>query len=165
MNINPKELNENIFKLIGDDWMLITAGNRECANTMTASFGGFGILCFKNVAHIYVRPERHTYNFLENNDTFSLSFFNDNYKDKLKYCGKVSGKNEDKIKECGFDLKFTDDETPYFKQAHITIICKKMYAQDLDKNCFCDQEAYDKTYSSGGIHKMYIGEIREIIIN
>ena len=71
MNISPKDLNENIFKLISDDWMLITAGNGKKVNTMTASFGGFGVLFFKNIATIYVRPERYTFNFLEENDTFS----------------------------------------------------------------------------------------------
>ena len=85
MNILPNELNENIFKLIAQDWMLITAGDKNKANTMTASFGGFGVLFFKNVAHIYVRPERYTYNFLENNDTFSLSFFNEDYREKYKF--------------------------------------------------------------------------------
>ena len=163
MKILPKEIKENIFKLIGDDWMLITAGNKENLNTMTASFGGFGIFCFKNVAHIYVRPERYTYNFLENNDYFSLSFFDNSFKEKLAYCGKVSGKNENKIKRCGFDTLFTTNETPYFKQAKLTIICKKMYAQNIDEKCFIDKSAFEKTYSSGGMHKMYIGEILEII--
>ena len=81
MNIKPEQLNENIFKLIGEDWMLITAGNKTSANTMTASFGGFGILFSKKVAAIFVRPERYTYHFLEENDTFSLSFFAQEFKD------------------------------------------------------------------------------------
>ena len=163
MKISPKELNENIFKLIGDDWMLITAGNKDNTNTMTASFGGFGIFCFKNVAHIYVRPERYTYDYLEANEYFSLSFFEENYKDKLAYCGKVSGRNEDKIKECGFTTLFSENSTPYFEQAKLTIICKKMYAQDINEEGFYDKEAFNKTYSSGGLHRMYIGEILEII--
>ncbi len=163
MNISPKELNENIFKLIADDWMLITAGDKTKANTMTASFGGFGVLFFKNIAHIYVRPERYTYEFLEKSDTFSLSFFDKSYKDKLAYCGKTSGKIENKIEKCGFDLKFAQNETPYFEQASITIICKKIYAQDINKECFLDNEAFEKTYSSGGMHRMYIGEIIDII--
>ena len=97
MNISPKELDQNIFKLISDDWMLITSGNKEKANTMTASFGGFGVLFFKNVATIYVRPERYTYQFLEENNTFSLTFFNESFREKLKFCGSNSGKDIDKI--------------------------------------------------------------------
>ena len=163
MNISPKELNENLFKLIADDWMLITAGDTEKANTMTASFGGFGVLFFKNVATIYVRPERHTFDYLENNDTFSISFFADEYKDKLKYCGRVSGKDEDKFKKCNFTLSY-DNNTPYINEGRITIICKKLYRQDIEKDCFVDKDSYLKTYSSGGMHRMYIGEILKIEI-
>ena len=83
MKITPSQLNDNIFEMISDRWMLITAGDKRKANTMTASFGGFGVLFFKNVAHIYVRPERHTYEFLEKKDTFSLSFFSPEFKASL----------------------------------------------------------------------------------
>ena len=34
--------NEDIFNLIGKQWMLVTAGNQERFNTMTASWGGIG---------------------------------------------------------------------------------------------------------------------------
>ena len=91
MNIKPENFDYNIFNLIGKDWMLITAGTGQEINTMTASFGGFGVLFFKNVAHIYVRPERYTYEFIEKSDTFSLTFFDEQYKDVLRYCGKASG--------------------------------------------------------------------------
>lgn len=164
MKIKPTELNENIFKLIGDDWMLITAGNKEKANTMTASFGGFGILFSKNVAAIFVRPERYTYGFLEDNDTFSLSFFSEKYKQQLTYCGRNSGKDEDKFKKCGFTLSYANDKTPYIDQGRITVICKKVYRQDIEKECFTDLAPFDRTYSEGGMHRVYIGEILEIDI-
>jgi len=163
MNIKPKDLDENVFKMIADDWMLITAGNKSCANTMTASFGGFGVLFFKNVAHIYVRPERYTYEFIEKSDYFSLSFFDKSYKDKLAYCGKASGRNENKIDKCGFTLMYDDNETPYFDESRITVICKKIYHHDIDKNNFIDMSAFEKTYASGGLHRMYVGEIVNII--
>lgn len=164
MNISPKELNENIFKLIEDNWMLITAGDHESINTMTASFGGFGVLFFKNIAHIYIRPERYTYDFVENNDTFSLSFFSEEYREQLAYCGKVSGRDEDKIKKCNFTVKYTEESTPYFDEASITVICKKIYSQDIDPECFTDKAPFERTYYKGGLHRMYIGEILDIII-
>ncbi len=163
MNIEPKDLQENIFKMIADKWMLITAGDKKHVNTMTASFGGFGVLFFKNVAHIYVRPERYTYDFLERSNTFSLSFFDEKYRKQLSYCGKVSGRQENKIKTCGFQLEFNEN-TPYFNDAQTTIFCKKIYRQDIQEDCFIDKEAFYKTYSTGGIHRMYIGEITDIII-
>lgn len=164
MKIKPEQLNENIFKLIGDDWMLITAGKRDSANTMTASFGGFGILFSKKVAAVFVRPERYTYHFLEQNDTFSLSFFNPEYKEKLRYCGVASGKNENKFQKCSFTLGYTDDQTPYINEGRITVICKKIYRQDIEKDCFTDIAPFNRTYSEGGMHRVYIGEILEIDI-
>ncbi len=162
MNITTKELQDNIFKLIENDWMLITAGDKQKANTMTASFGGFGVFCFKNIAIIYVRPERYTYEFLEKHKTFSLSFFEPEYKQKLTFCGRNSGKNYDKFKECGFTLEYTDNETPVISEARINIECKTMYKQDIEKDCFVDTEAFEKTYSSGGMHRMYVAEILNI---
>lgn len=152
----------DIFKKISNEWMLITAGNHEKVNTMTASFGGFGVLFFKKVAHIYVRPERYTYEFLERNDTFSLSFFNGQYKEQLTYCGRVSGRDENKIEKCNFTVAYSGN-TPYIEQGAINIICKKIYAQDINKDCFKDSELYQRMISSGNLHRMYIGEITEII--
>lgn len=40
---------ENAFDLIGKEWMLVTAGNQEKFNTMTASWGGIGWLWNKPV--------------------------------------------------------------------------------------------------------------------
>lgn len=42
--IAPEELSDNPIRLIGRDWMLITAGQMGDFNTMTASWGGVGHL-------------------------------------------------------------------------------------------------------------------------
>ena len=49
IEIDPQELTDNVFKLIGRDWMLITAGDERRCNTMTASWGGLGVLWNANV--------------------------------------------------------------------------------------------------------------------
>ena len=59
--ITAEELTANPFKLIGKDWMLITAGDKEKFNTMTASWGGVGIMWGKPVATAYIRPQRYTF--------------------------------------------------------------------------------------------------------
>ncbi len=164
-HIHPNDFNEKVFPLINNDWMLITAGNSEECNTMTASYGSFGILFGEYVSHIYVRPERYTYTFLEENDTYSLSFFNSDYKDALVYCGRNSGKDHDKIKECGLTVLVTEDGTPYFKESRLTFICKKVFAQDLDKNLLLDDHLKEKVYGTGGHHRMYVGKILDIFYN
>ena len=42
--INIAEQSFNPFELIGKDWMLISAGTAEKWNTMTASWGGVGVM-------------------------------------------------------------------------------------------------------------------------
>ena len=47
--VKMEELNFNPFTKIGTEWMLITAGDEKKFNTMTASWGGVGIMWNKNV--------------------------------------------------------------------------------------------------------------------
>ena len=101
-SIDPKQLQENVFSLIGDQWTLITAGTPDHCNTMTASWGGLGVLWRKPVATIYVRPQRYTYTFLEENPYFTLSFFGPQWKKQLAYCGAVSGREETNLPPVGF---------------------------------------------------------------
>ena len=46
--VDIKSLNFNPFTKIGSEWMLITAGDESGCNTMTASWGGLGVLWGKN---------------------------------------------------------------------------------------------------------------------
>src|SRR5699024_11934868 len=95
--IDPKELNKNVFSLIGDRWMLITAGTREKCNTMTASWGGLGVLWGKPVATVYIRPQRYTMEFVEGSEFFTLAFFGEAYRKALALCGSKSGREIDKV--------------------------------------------------------------------
>ena len=137
---NLKEINIesfvlNPFKKIGTDWMLITAKNQDKINSMTASWGGLGVMWGKNVSYVVIRPQRYTKEFIDNSETFSLCFFNNSYKDILKYMGTVSGRDEDKIKNSNLNLS-SYNETPFFDEAKLVLICKKLYKQDLKPNCF-----------------------------
>ena len=73
--IDPTEIKDNLIRLIASDWMLVTAGTPEKFNTMTANWGGTGYLWNKNIAFVFVRPERYTYGFMESTEGFSRIFF------------------------------------------------------------------------------------------
>lgn len=156
--IDPREIQKNVFSLIGDQWMLIAAGDAEKCNMMTASWGGLGVLWHKNVATIYVRPQRYTYGLIEKLDTFSLSFFTEEYREQLKLCGSKSGREIDKVKECGLTVEKTAEHTPYFAQAELVLICRKLYYSDLDPAHFLDASIGDN-YKNHDYHRMYMGEI------
>ena len=82
--------------------MLITAGDRNGSNTMTASWGGVGIMWGKPVATAYIRPQRYTKEFVDDNEYFTLSFLPEEQRKALNICGSVSGRDvEDKWKKPG----------------------------------------------------------------
>ncbi|MBK8806874.1 MAG: flavin reductase [Bacteroidales bacterium] len=156
--ISPLLLTDNFISLIGTDWMLVTAGTATDFNTMTASWGSIGFMWNKPVATIVVRPQRHTYSFLEKQDSFSLSFFTEAFKPMLQYCGSNSGKKVDKIKETGLEPLYTESGVVYFKQARLVLECKKLYVDDFKKDCFVDKSLLNK-YVDDDFHRVYIAEI------
>jgi flavin reductase (DIM6/NTAB) family NADH-FMN oxidoreductase RutF len=156
--IEPTEINDNVFNLIGGNWMLITAGNRQRYNTMTASWGGMGVIWGKKVCFCVIRPTRHTYGFMESTDAFTLSFFDETNKDALAYCGSHSGRDVDKAKETGLTPLFGDNLV-YFNEARLVLCLKKVYYHDIDPTHFVDHTIDTTHYPLKDYHRMYMGEI------
>jgi len=159
--IAVEEWNENPFKVIGKDWMLITAQKNGKVNMMTASWGGVGVLWHKNVATIYVRPSRYTKEFIDAGDKFTLCVMDEQYRNQMTYCGKTSGRNEDKVAACGFDVEKIDD-TVCFKQARLVLVCRKLYAQKMDPAALTVPAIKDACWPDDDVHVMYIAEIQKI---
>jgi len=130
-------------------------------NTMTVSWGGVGILWGKEVAFIFVRPQRYTYTFTEDKCKMTLSFFDDSKKDTLTFCGTKSGRDIDKIKECGLKYKL-ENGYPVFEDAVFTLRLSKMYSDTFKKEHFIDTESL-KWYKNDDFHTMYICEISQAI--
>lgn len=160
--ISPKELALNPFRAIGEQWMLITAGDSDKLNTMTASWGGVGVLWNKNVVTCYVRPQRYTREFLDSHEYFSLSFLPEAYRKQLVYCGRVSGRDEDKIAGAGLTV-CTDKAAPYFAEADTALICKKIYVGELKPEGIQYPELDAANYPTKDYHIVYIGEIVEAL--
>jgi flavin reductase (DIM6/NTAB) family NADH-FMN oxidoreductase RutF len=161
--IKPEEIKDNPYKLVGKDWMLITAEKDGKVNTMTASWGCFGHLWEKNVALCFIRQTRYTKEFVDGSDTFSLCFFAPkDYQKKLAYLGRVSGRDEDKIAKAGLTVQ-EDEKAPYFKEARLVIICRKIARVPLKKDQFIDPSIDKIIYSDKNYHDMYIGEIIKVL--
>ena len=160
--IKPEALRDNPFTLIGKDWMLITAGTREKFNTMTASWGGLGVLWDRNVCFAFVRPSRYTFEFLENAPGFTLCFFDESWRDKLMFCGSNSGRTVDKVKKTGLAPVFTKSGNVWFEQARLMIECSKIAYTDLDPKHFLDPKIAE-FYEGPDYHRVYIGEIERIL--
>ena len=159
--MNLKEFKIAPLYKLDKEWALLTTGNKDKYNTMTVSWGGFGTLWHKPVVTVYIRPNRYTYELLQDNDIFTLSFYEDDYKKDLGLLGSKSGREEDKISQTNLNVEFLDKGIS-FKEANLTIICKKIYNQDLDINNI-DEEIKNKFYSNEPVHRMFIGEVLDII--
>lgn len=159
--ISAKEIKDNIIKAISEEWMLITAGNREKYNMMTASWGFAGEMWGNDCVIAMIRPQRYTMEFVDNNDYFTLSFYGEN-KAIHKVCGTKSGRDVDKTKETGLTPVFADNSV-YFKEARLVLICKKQYIQALEENCFTDKEPL-KNYGQNDYHYMIIGRIEKVLV-
>ena len=155
--IEPENLAEkqiNPFKMVGKDWMLVTAGDENGWNTMTASWGFMGVMWGKNTAVTVIRPQRYTKEFIDNSEYFTLSFFGEEHRAALAYCGKYSGRDVDKAEE----------GTTAFEQAETIIVCRKMYAQNMDAECFTDKSADAQWYPNKDYHTAYVGEITAVYV-
>lgn len=162
--IHPKNINENTFSLIGDDWMLISAMDPKTGkyNTMTASWGGFGVLFHKPVAYIFIRPQRYTKEFVDAAERVTLSFFGPEMRPALQLCGKKSGRDCDKIKEAGL-TPFVDEKIVGFSQANKILVCRKLYAAPLVKDGFFGDKIPESVYAENDYHTMYILEIEKVL--
>lgn len=161
--INVEELQFNPFTKIGREWMLITAGDQEKFNTMTASWGGVGILWGEKVVTTYIRPGRYTKEFVDANDTFTIAFFDSEYRDALNICGSISGRDEDKVKKAGLTPYFIDG-TVSFQQANMVLVCKKMYQDTIKPDFFDATENIAKWYPEKDYHTMYISRVLKVLI-
>ncbi len=156
--ISTEDINDNVFKLIGKDWMLITAGQKDAYNMMTASWGAAGVLWRKPVVFTFIRPQRYTYDFIEKNAYFTISFFEEKYRDILNICGTTSGRDLNKMNIEGLTSLQTPSNSIAFQEARLILECRKIYFDDIKPELF---QVFDieKVYPAKDYHRLYIGEI------
>ena len=155
----PTALGDNVFQSIGRDAMLVTAGTPDSFNTMTASWGGWGHLWNRDVTFSFVRPQRHTFGFMERAETYTLCFFDKEHKSILDFCGSRSGRDVDKIAATGLTPIADASGAIYFAQARRVLVCRKLYAQDLTADSFVDPRVIAEAYPKADFHRMYVGQI------
>ena len=154
----------DVFHMFGKATPLLTTGDRASFNTMTIGWGGLGTLWGKPVCTVYVRPERYTYEFMEQYDSFTVSVFGADYKKAMALCGTKSGRDVDKVAECALTPMFAHGDAPYFAEADLVIVCKKLYKQDLTSVCTVAEETVLPYYGEkGNWHRMYVGEVVQVL--
>lgn len=157
--IDPADVSENFIRAIGHDWMLITVGDAAKCNMMTASWGFVGEMWGKHAAMVVIRPTRYTKEFVDAQSLLTLSFFGEEHRKALQYCGAHSGRDGDKIAATGLTVALTDNATPAFAEARLVLECRKMYVDNYREEAFLDPELARKWYPLHDYHTFYILEI------
>ena len=159
-NVNIEDLRVSPFTILGQEWMLLTSGSFEDKefNTMTVAWGGLGTMWHKPLIMVVVRPTRHTYDFMEKCDSFTVTAFPTDLKEKLTYLGSHSGRDSDKISEAGLTPEACSTvASPGFKEADLLLECKKTYFDDFKPDNFLAD--YIAPQYNDDYHRMYFGEI------
>lgn len=163
-DLDLNTLNENTFDLIFKKWMLVTAQKKDGSiNTLTASWGGLGIAWNIKTATLYIRPHRYTMEFIEEAESFSLSFLPKNYRKELNYLGSVSGREEDKIPKSKLTVS-NYKGVPYFEEACLVMFCEKKFISRMLESDFVDKSLVGKHYPQKDFHNIVIGEITKAIM-
>ena len=149
--------NAEIFDTFNKGWALVTAGTIDHFNTMTISWGGLGTLWSLPVATVYVKPCRYTHEFLDRYDRFTLSFFPEQYRNDLMLLGSRSGRDGDKVALTSLKPIALEGAVG-FEQASQTLLCEKIYRQDLDPAAI-PAFAAERHYQTEAPHTMYIGRV------
>ncbi len=159
-----KYLSMDVFTTFDKGWALVTSGTLEDFNTMTISWGGCGTLWGKPVATVYVKPIRYTHEYLEKNDYFTVSFLPLDYREDLFTLGTESGRDGDKVAKTSLTPVAIGEngESVGFQQAAATLLCKKIYRQELDVAAM-PADVVDQFYLNEAPHTMYVGEVVDVI--
>lgn len=159
-----------IFDMFKNQWALVTSGTLESYDGCTVGWGSLGTIWNKDTVTVYVHPARYTSEFLMNHDTFTVSFFPEEYRKALGYMGSHSGRNEDKAVHAGLTPVSIGDSVG-FAEAKLTFVCKKLYQHQFSKEDLAEdiQEYYSPKpvlYPDGNggwqPHYVFVGEVLEV---
>jgi len=168
--IDVRKLQFNPFDMFSSEWPLLTAGNSDNGyNTMTIAWGHMGSIWGDKgmgapTVLVYVRPQRYTKDFMDNNNLFTISVLPSEHKKALAYLGANSGRDEDKVAKVGLTPVF-DHETTYFAESKLVFICRKLYNYPMSENDFVDKNVMERIYPTKDFHTAYIGEIVDVLVN
>jgi len=141
---------------------LLCVGNMQKHNCMTISWATMGVLWNRHIFVVYVRPTRYTFGLINSYPDFTVNFFSAECRDKLAYCGTVSGRDVDKFAEAGLSVVASQKvDSPSVDESHLIIEARTIYAQDLDPRAFVDPRINDH-YPRKDYHRMFMGEIAHI---
>ena len=162
--VNIEAFSVKPFHLWDVQWLLLSAGDFHTGqyNAMTVGWGSIGYIWRRPFIQVVVRPVRYTYRFMEENETFTVCAFPEQYHAALQLLGRRSGRDGDKINASGLTpIASTLVPAPSYSQASLVFECRKIYWADIDPSHFLDP-GIDQNYPNKDYHRAYFGEILAI---
>ncbi|MDR1671898.1 MAG: flavin reductase [Bacteroidales bacterium] len=164
----PAELTDNVFKLVGQDYTVITAGGETDFNSMTAGWGGWGVLLNAPSTWCMLRANRYTLELMKREKTYTMSYFPDEYKEQVLYYGSQSGRNSDKMKNSPLTWVKTPNGNIAYKEARLVVECKLTEVTTVAPGDFYSDSGREFIESgfndAKDYHKLVFGEITGVWI-
>lgn len=162
--IEVEEITDDIFTLVSKDFSVLTAGNPSHFNSMVAGWGGWGILFSKPAVFSFLRSNRYTLELMRKEQRYTMTFFDDEFKEDILKFGMSSGRDSDeKMKNTKLTSVQTPDGNMAYKEAKLIIECKLIEVTTVSPNDFYTAEGRkfieDAYAETNDYHKMVFGEI------
>ena len=138
----------------------LTTKSSGRVNTMTIGWGTFGFQWGMPTFEAMVRESRFSKAAMDSEETFTVTIpYGTDMRDALSYCGKISGRDEDKIEKCGLVLsEGRACPTPAVSCHGLVIECKTVMRLDMNSDNTAP-EVLERWYKSGDLHTMYYGKV------
>jgi len=137
----------------------LLAETEDGVNTMTIGWATIGCVWGKSIMTVYVRPSRHTYQFIEKAEGFTVCFAGEDMKEALDLCGTKSGRDLDKFAAAGLELVPARKVTgSVIAGSTMVYECRTVYQGPLNSKAL-DPGIVNDFYGSGDFHTVYYGEI------
>ena len=138
---------------------LVVTDEQGKPNVMTIGWAAIGPVWSEPVLMVLVRPSRYTFGLIDKAKRFSVNVPIRGLRGELEFCGSHSGRNVDKVKECG--LHVLPGREPGVK---ILADCDLFYECEIVQKTKVLKETLDariigKYYPAGDFHGIFFGRI------
>lgn len=148
------------LKLNAEPAIAVATDGKE-TNGLTIGWAEIGRLWRKPAMTVYVHKARYSKHIFDGAAYYAVCFMRPEHKNVVGYFGTVSGRDENKMKNCGLTV-LEEDGVPYFAESRAVVICRVMGKNDFNASS-CD-EGVREWYQRDGVHTLYHGEIVKVLV-
>lgn len=132
----------------------------EKVNSMIIGWGGLTYYWNKPIFLVPVRTSRYTHQALDSTGYFTVSIpMGRDLKKAISFCGTKSGRDYDKLKECGLTaISGQSVPVPIIGECNLHYECQVVYKQTMDPR-HLSSKINEKSYVDSDYHTMFYGEI------